>query len=496
MLASIAFELGQPFIEIKEPLPRTEPFPARLNFDSRLPFDIPEPVSGLAPGRDNDVLAPLPVESNHFEHRLAELPRLAPPVSDEDEPPTEEAPEAEPVGEHGQPRHQAHHAPGTRPLHRSGARAGCLHLAAFYRRPRGHYAGPGWPAKVRLPPVAEYDAALERMRSASAWFAGAIAISATGVGIELGLFEALREKGAATPAALAAMLSLDPHAVGVWAMTLVHHGLLDPAGVGEVALAAGVELLVCDPRTPLYMAPLFEFHSRFLGRDFAELPRFFREGDPRPPARHGLPLVRNVAAQTAAMQEAFVSAMSSELPEAGEALAAGGLLLDAGCGAGGLGIRLCQQLPAARYLGVDLDELAVAEAKERIAAAGVAERARVEAMALEAVLNGSADAAIFFLSLHEFPPGTRLPSLVAVRQALRPGAWLLVLEELYPATPLEALAERSRAAIQFQYEELLWGSHLLTRAGLDSLLREAGFTEIVNRPMLGGNVDLVLARVS
>ncbi len=341
-----------------------------------------------------------------------------------------------------------------------------------------------------------HEAALQQLNRAAGWFDGAIALSATGVGIDLGLFEALREMDAATPAELAAALSLDPHAVHVWATTLVHHGLLEPAGVGQVALAAGVELLVCEPRTPFHMAPLFEFHARFLGLDFAGLPRFFREGEPNPPARHGLPLVRNIAAQTSAMQEAFAAAVLSELPEIGEPLAAGGMLLDAGCGAAGLGVRLCETFLAARYLGVDLDELAIAEAAQRIAAAGLSDRATVEAMAVEAVSPGCADAAAFFLSLHEFPLEARLPSLQAAARALKPGCWLMVFEEPYPATPLEALDSRFRAAIQFQYEELLWGSHLLTHAELDGLLRKSGFTEVMERPMLGGNIKMVLARVS
>lgn len=341
----------------------------------------------------------------------------------------------------------------------------------------------------------DHEAALHQLQRAAGWFDGAIAISATDVGINLGLFEALREMDSATPAELAAALSLDPHAVHVWAMTLVHHGLLEPAGVGQVALAAGVDLLVCEPRTPFHMAPLFEFHARFLGLDFAGLPRFFREGEPDPPARHGLPLVRNIAAQTSAMQEAFAANVLSELPEIGEPLAVGGLLVDAGCGSAGLGIRLCEQFPRARYLGVDLDEVATTEAAQRIAAAGLSHRATVEAMAVEAVSPGCADAAVFFLSLHEFPLEARLPSLKAAARALRPGCWLVVFEEPYPATPLEALDSRFRAAIQFQYEELLWGSHLLTRAELDGLLRKAGFTEILRRPMLGGNIEMVLARI-
>jgi len=338
--------------------------------------------------------------------------------------------------------------------------------------------------------------ALQHVARAIDWFGGAIAISATGVGIELGLFEALKERGRATPEQLADALALNGRAVDVWAKTLVHHGLLEPAGVGEVALAPGVELLVCEPRTLYNLAPLFEFHARFASRDFLDLPAFFRDGVARPAARHGLPLVRNVARQTASMHAVFASTVLPALPEVAVPLASGGTVLDAGCGTGDLGIQVCSEFSAAHYLGVDLDSISIAEGRRIVAATGLEERVRLEAIAVEAVAPASVDAATFFLSLHEFPLEARPSAVAAVRAALKPGGWLLVFDELYPATPLEALNSGARTAIQFQYEELLWGTVVPTANQLDALLYGAGFSEVVRRPMLEGGIEIVLARVS
>ncbi len=338
--------------------------------------------------------------------------------------------------------------------------------------------------------------ALGHIARALEWFGGGIAVSATGVGIELGLFETLRRRRSATPEQLATALNLDRRAVDVWSKTLVHHGLLEPAGVGEVAMAPGVELMVCEPRTPYNLAPLFEFHARFGSRDFLDLPQYFRDGLARPASRHGLPLVRNVADQTASMHAVFADTVLPTLPEVAGLLASGGMLLDAGCGTGDLGIRICFRYPAARYLGVDLDAPAIELGREAAAAAGLDDRVRLEAIPVETVAPGSVDAATFFLSLHEFPLAARPRAVAAVRAALRPGGWLVVFEECYPATPLDALSPGTRTAIQFQYEELLWGSSLLTAQELDALLRGAGFTEVVRRPMLEGGIEIVLARAA
>lgn len=337
---------------------------------------------------------------------------------------------------------------------------------------------------------------LHQFSRAIDWFGGAIAISATSIGIELGLFDALKKRHSATSAQLAAALGLTPRAVDVWAKTLIHHGLLDPVGIGEVSMAPGVELMVCEPPTPCdyNLAPLFEFYAKFASRDFLELPAFFRDGRPIPASRHGLPLVRNVARQTTSLHAAFASTILPQLPELAEPLASGGLLVDVGCGTGDLGIQVCSKFQAARYLGIDLDRTAIAEGRQIAATAGMEDRVRLEAMPTEDLTRASVDAATFFLSLHEFPVGDREAAITAVGAALKPDGWLLVIDECYPATPLEALEPSARAAIQFQYEELLWGSSLLSRDELDALLRGAGSLEVIRRPILDGSIEMVLAR--
>src|SRR4051812_29442073 len=102
---------------------------------------------------------------------------------------------------------------------------------------------------ARMDEQAEYEAALAHINRAWEWMFGMVALSATNLGIELGLFEQLQANGPATPAALAAQLSLQQRPVETWARALVHHGLLTPDAEGRVMLAPGVAPMVCAPRT-------------------------------------------------------------------------------------------------------------------------------------------------------------------------------------------------------------------------------------------------------
>ena len=125
------------------------------------------------------------------------------------------------------------------------------------------------------------------------WFAGMVALSATNLGVELGIFERLRT--AARPIAgrdRRRSSGLVPRAVDLWAKTLVHYELLEDAGGGRVAMAPGLELMVCEPVTLFNLQPSLTYHARFLARDFLDLADFFRDGVPRPPGRHGAALRR------------------------------------------------------------------------------------------------------------------------------------------------------------------------------------------------------------
>lgn len=339
------------------------------------------------------------------------------------------------------------------------------------------------------------EQALAHVNRTWEWFYAMVALSATNLGIELGLFETLRSKGPLKPDELARVHGLQHRPVDVWAKTLVHHGQLVAAGHGRVALSPGFEVVVCEPRTLLNLSPSIRYHARFLAQDFLELDAFFVDGLPRPPARHGPELSGNIAEQTAAMHAVFMQGMLPDLADVRARLNAGASVLDIGCGNGDLGLRLCLEFPGVTYQGFELDEHAVAAGRRIFEQAGITGRASLELedFSRANVVPASFDVAFLFLALHEIPPASRDAVARAIRAALRPDGLLVVVDETYPESVDDAAMPAARMGVHFAYTELLWGSVVPTRVELTRLLEDSGFA-VEWRPVLQASVEVVLAR--
>lgn len=338
-------------------------------------------------------------------------------------------------------------------------------------------------------------AAIQHVNRAWDWFAGAVALSATNLGVELGIFELLKGEGSLSAEEIAGQLGLVPQAIDLWVKTLIHYELLVDSGDDRVAMAPGLELMVCEPVTLFNLAPSFQFHARFVARDFLDLAHFFRDGVPLLPVRHGEALSDNVARQTAMMHAVFVEAILPAMPDVVELLLRGCRVLDEGCGNGNLGVLLCENFPMATYSGFDLDEYAIRAGQHAIRDRNLTPRMELMLGDVKA-LRGTADfdLAFLFLALHEIPFDDRPAVAASIHSALRPGGMLLVVDESYPETVSEAARPESRMGLHFAYTELVWGSQVPTKPELYDLLAGAGFTGIERLPMLGGSIEVVVAR--
>lgn len=128
--------------------------------------------------------------------------------------------------------------------------------------------------------------------------------------------------------------------------------------------------------------------------------------------------------------------------------AAGGHLLDLGCGRGGPGLWVARALPA-RLTGIDASPLGVELATARAAAFLPPGRAEFRVATFEAtgLPDGSVDAAMSVDAL-PFTPDPAA-ALAEIRRVLRPGGRLVFTtarrtdwRELFPAAGLEAVDER------------------------------------------------------
>jgi SAM-dependent methyltransferase len=69
--------------------------------------------------------------------------------------------------------------------------------------------------------------------------------------------------------------------------------------------------------------------------------------------------------------------------------------------------------------------------------------------------------------------------------ALRPGGWMLIVDETYPSTLEEMRKPEFKFPLMTGFEELYWGNVLPTREEQEKLLRDAGLTGAIQRTIIG-----------
>lgn len=79
-------------------------------------------------------------------------------------------------------------------------------------------------------------------------------------------------------------------------------------------------------------------------------------------------------------------------------------------------------------------------------------------------------------------------------RALRPGGWLVIVDETHPSTLAETRLPEFRFPLQTALEEMVWGNRVPTREEQERLLRDAGFTGTVGRTLLGQGFTLLSTR--
>jgi 2-polyprenyl-3-methyl-5-hydroxy-6-metoxy-1,4-benzoquinol methylase len=135
-------------------------------------------------------------------------------------------------------------------------------------------------------------------------------------------------------------------------------------------------------------------------------------------------LLQGISRQSASIAGVIAGA-SDELDGLGAALRTpGATILDVGTGCGWLSIALAQSFPAARVVGIDIFERALALARQNVAAAGLADRVEIRTEDATQLASGDVYDAIWLPM--PFLPREILPAVfAAVAGALRPGGWVL-----------------------------------------------------------------------
>ena len=267
------------------------------------------------------------------------------------------------------------------------------------------------------------------------------------LGVELGLFHALRAAGSSGLgiADLAARTGTHPTAVTTWAWAADAHGLIEAGDTLRVDEATAVILL--DEQRTEFLGGQVVF-SVVSTLDWDRMTAFFRDGVPMAdrPDRYRA-AIEQVTRQDIAVF--FTEALAAQ-PDLVARLARGGRVLDVHCGGGRWLVAMAQRFPRLALVGIEAEPDSRARAARLIAEANLGDRIRIEAVGRhEATRPGRFDLIYYQYALHALPDPAA--SIRASWDALDPGGSLLVLDWLLPADPDE---------LHSIHGELIAGVHL------------------------------------
>lgn len=301
------------------------------------------------------------------------------------------------------------------------------------------------------------------------------------VGLELGLFERLREAGEVglTPEELARRTDTRPEPVREWARGADAHDLVAFEG-GRITLADDVALVLLDADRSEYLGGQF-LHAAIGSLDFAQLPAVFRTGTPMParPDRYRAAIERLTVQDIAV----FFQEVLASLPELVVTLRAGGRVLDVHCGGGRWLIAMARRFASTTLTGVEFEPDSVRRAQANVAAAVLGDRIAIEEGDVTAIGRDDAfDLVYFQYALHQLPDAAA--ALRSGWAATRPGGWLVALDWYMPTDPDELRSRHGELIAGTQLDELLSGTRLVARHEALAWFEAAGIPtpELIDLP--------------
>jgi SAM-dependent methyltransferase len=309
------------------------------------------------------------------------------------------------------------------------------------------------------------------------------------LGLELGLFEAIRAAGAAgiAPDALATATGCRPEPVRAW-VRAAHSADLVVLEGERARLEDDVVSVLLDDTHPEYLGGQFVV-AVVSSLDYAGLAQFFRTGrtiDERPPRFH-----RAIEAVTVQDIAVFFQEGLAQLPELVATLSRGARVLDVACGGGKWLIAVARRFPATELVGVEYEPDSVARAIRHVSESGLGQRIRIEPRTIpDMPFREQFDLVYVQDALHELPDP--VASLQAAWAAVAPGGKLVVLEWCLPDDEEQTLHAQLLWGIQI--DELYQGTRMETHDGFVEMYRAAGVPTPTVIDLLSGATLLVVGR--
>ncbi len=294
------------------------------------------------------------------------------------------------------------------------------------------------------------------------------------LGLELGLFAALRDAGAAglTPAELAAATATAPDPIESWCRAAYACDLLEDEGP-RVRLDAVTGAILLDEDRPEYLGGQFTYTvTASLDYDaMAELMRSGRTVPSRPPRYYRA--IEQLTRQDIAV---FFEEALTAIPDLVVELSRGADVVDLQCGAGRWLVAVARRFPAARLVGIESEPNSAARAARLVQESGLENRIRIETGDVAAIPHRAAyDLAYFQHALHEMADPAA--ALAAAWRALRPGGRLLVLGWCLPSSREDLASVLGQLITGVALDVALHDGRLRTVEEYGDLFRAAGLPQ-------------------
>jgi SAM-dependent methyltransferase len=331
----------------------------------------------------------------------------------------------------------------------------------------------------------------DRFEELAASVAGFYESWAIYLGVELGLFAAIRDAGPAgiDPEALATATSSRPEPVHAWIRAAHAADLLALDG-DRVRLDDDVEAILLDDTHPEFLGGQF-VTAVVSSLDYAGLVPFFRTGrtiDERPPRFH-----RAIEAVTVQDIAVFFQEGLAQLPELTATLSRGARVLDVGCGGGRWLMAVARRFPATELVGVEDEPDSVARAMRHVSEAGLGGRIRIEPRSIpDMPFRDQFDLVYLQDALHEL--ADPVASLRASWAAVAPGGRLVVLEWCLPDASADGQTLQSQLLWGIQLDELYQGTRMYTHDGYREIFAAAGVPAPAVIDLLSGATLFVAKR--
>jgi SAM-dependent methyltransferase len=293
------------------------------------------------------------------------------------------------------------------------------------------------------------------------------------IGRELGVWETLARNPGLGSEELATALDTHPFYTDVLCRTAYSFELLVRERSGW-RMAPHLDQILGNPESSFYLGRAPRIHM-LLGNDYPVYVRHFRDGTTQPYQEHGDAFMGEIAEGLKTLPRIFLDLVLPKLPDLGARFEQGARVLDVGCGGGWGVVQIAERFPETTCVGIDVEPFSVHLARQLIAEHGVADRCEARVQSVDELHeDGGYDVATSFLVVHEIAPDVKQAAFAAVAQALKPGGFFLIFDEVYPETDEELQTMPTRFAALAQWYEATWGNVVDSRSALHTLCRDAG----------------------